>query len=236
MRKDLRTLCTNYHKPAFTLAEVLITLGIIGVVAAMTLPVLIQNHQKQTYVTGLKKGMSVVSNMLRKMVADEGVSELSMTELFTNGVCNYTDSCEDMYGNPSVIANIIPKYLNVIKSCKGSECNIEYITDKYVFDMDNNKVTINSNISKSKMPLRYSSTTVNGFYTSDGMIYYFIPCITEQKDLFVFIDTNGEKGPNEIGRDTFHLRYDLNGKMPESPYFYDESVFYLMQNGYKMDY
>lgn len=36
---------------AFTLAEVLITLGIIGVVAAMTLPTLIQNHQKQVYAT-----------------------------------------------------------------------------------------------------------------------------------------------------------------------------------------
>lgn len=33
-------------KPAFTLAEVLITLGVIGVVAAMTMPVLIQNYQK----------------------------------------------------------------------------------------------------------------------------------------------------------------------------------------------
>ena len=52
-----------YHKikgvdmkqTAFTLAEVLITLGIIGVVAAMTLPSLIANHQKQVYVTGLKK-------------------------------------------------------------------------------------------------------------------------------------------------------------------------------------
>ena len=34
--------CADQHKPAFTLAEVLITLGIIGVVAAMTLPALIQ--------------------------------------------------------------------------------------------------------------------------------------------------------------------------------------------------
>ena len=34
---------------AFTLAEVLVTLGIIGVVSAMTIPTLMQNHQKKTY-------------------------------------------------------------------------------------------------------------------------------------------------------------------------------------------
>lgn len=42
---------------AFTLAEVLITLGVIGVVAAMTLPTLIQNYQEQEYVNKLKKAI-----------------------------------------------------------------------------------------------------------------------------------------------------------------------------------
>ena len=41
-------------KPAFTLAEVLITLGIIGVVASMTIPTLIQNHKKTEVVSKLK--------------------------------------------------------------------------------------------------------------------------------------------------------------------------------------
>ena len=39
----------------FTLAEVLVTLGIIGVVSAMTLPTLVKNHQRQVYVTQLQK-------------------------------------------------------------------------------------------------------------------------------------------------------------------------------------
>ena len=64
-------------KAAFTLAEVLITLGIIGVVAALTLPTLIQNHQKQVYVTQLKKAYSIYSNMFNKMAADQGVTEWS---------------------------------------------------------------------------------------------------------------------------------------------------------------
>ena len=40
---------------AFTLAEVLVTLGIIGVVSAMTVPTLMQNYQRQSYVTQLHK-------------------------------------------------------------------------------------------------------------------------------------------------------------------------------------
>ena len=39
----------------FTLAEVLVTLGIIGVVSAMTIPTLMQNHQRKVYVTQLHK-------------------------------------------------------------------------------------------------------------------------------------------------------------------------------------
>ena len=42
-------------KKSMTLAEVLITLGIIGVVAAITLPTLINNYQNTQYVTSLKK-------------------------------------------------------------------------------------------------------------------------------------------------------------------------------------
>ena len=39
------------HKKAFTLAEVLITLGVIGVVAAMTIPGMITNYQKKTFLS-----------------------------------------------------------------------------------------------------------------------------------------------------------------------------------------
>ena len=46
--------CGNNKKFAFTLAEVLITLGIIGVVAAMTMPSLIANYKKKQAVTQLK--------------------------------------------------------------------------------------------------------------------------------------------------------------------------------------
>jgi len=53
------------RKAAFTLAEVLITLGIIGVVAAMTLPTLVQNHRKQVVETRLAKFYSVMNQAIK---------------------------------------------------------------------------------------------------------------------------------------------------------------------------
>ena len=61
------------------MAEVLITLGIIGVVAAITLPTLIQNYQKQVWVNQLKKEISVMQNAVRSLIATEGVENLSDT-------------------------------------------------------------------------------------------------------------------------------------------------------------
>ena len=81
--KNNEALIGGWHGPrgggkrvAFTLAEVLITLGIIGVVAAITLPTLIQNYQKQVWVNQLKKEVSVLQNAVRTIIATEGVENL----------------------------------------------------------------------------------------------------------------------------------------------------------------
>ena len=66
----------RHHLPrraAFTLAEVLITLGVIGVVAALTLPTLIQNYQKHVAVNRLKVVYNIMSNVIRRAEADFGI-------------------------------------------------------------------------------------------------------------------------------------------------------------------
>lgn len=56
---------TACKKTAFTLAEVLITLGVIGVVAAMTLPTLIQNHKKHVVETRLAKFYTTINQAIQ---------------------------------------------------------------------------------------------------------------------------------------------------------------------------
>ena len=62
-------------KPAFTLAEVLITLGIIGIVAAMTMPSLIQNHQKRVTAERLKKMYTTLRTAIDLAELDNGERE-----------------------------------------------------------------------------------------------------------------------------------------------------------------
>lgn len=59
-------------KKAFTLAEVLITLGIIGVVAALVMPGVIANHKKQKTISGLREIYSILSQAARRAEYDNG--------------------------------------------------------------------------------------------------------------------------------------------------------------------
>ena len=68
---------------AFTLAEVLITLGVIGVVAALTIPSLIAKHQKKVYVTQLQKAYNTVTNAFKLMQAESGSDNLLDSDFIT---------------------------------------------------------------------------------------------------------------------------------------------------------
>ena len=59
-------------KKGFTLAEVLITLAIIGVVAAIAIPSVISNSQQQEFKTGLRKAVSVLNSAITMNMAIDG--------------------------------------------------------------------------------------------------------------------------------------------------------------------
>lgn len=69
-------------KSAFTLAEVLITLAIIGVVAAVSIPSVISNSQQQEFKTGLRKAVSVLNSAITMNMAIEGESPYDNADLF----------------------------------------------------------------------------------------------------------------------------------------------------------
>ena len=64
--------CGCCNRFAFTLAEVLITLGVIGVVAGMTLPNLIHKAQDRAAISQLKKAYSVLNQAFRRAVDEYG--------------------------------------------------------------------------------------------------------------------------------------------------------------------
>ena len=205
-------------KKGFTLAEVLITLGVIGVVAAMTLPTLIQNYKKTVYVNQLKKSYSMWEQTFQKIMADDGVQKLSYTSVWaskgsahcmsSNGSNSYeTDiNCEKFVTN-------LGKYLKIIG------------VEKY-----GNKV------NKLGGGTPYNNENNNSFVLSDGTMIWFDAFFTtnpKSTDVCnqikgfggsmcsyagdIYIDVNGKRGPNTYGRDIFRFTFSDEGKL--YPYY-----------------
>ena len=93
----------------FTLAETLITLGIIGVVAALTIPALITNHQKEVTLNKLKETYSLLGQAFKSATVENGGD---MSYLFTNS----SDTDNQKFAEKFIAKNIIP-YVNVIEDC-----------------------------------------------------------------------------------------------------------------------
>ena len=69
-------------KRGFTLAEVLITLAIIGVVAAISIPSVISNSQQQEFKTGLRKAVSVLNSAITMNMAIDGETPYDNVDLY----------------------------------------------------------------------------------------------------------------------------------------------------------
>ena len=96
------------YKNAFTLAEVLITLGIIGIVAAMTLPTLLNKYNEQVTVTKVKKFYSTINQALLFAVKNNG----------TVDVWDYIEKDEESNSiRSNKLVNYLKPYLKISKDC-----------------------------------------------------------------------------------------------------------------------
>ncbi|MBQ8459248.1 type II secretion system protein [bacterium] len=77
---------TSKAKKAFTLAEVLITIGVIGVVAALTIPALITNINSRRYKSGLKKTISTLNQAVRMSQAKYDFNFADLDNPFAEGM------------------------------------------------------------------------------------------------------------------------------------------------------
>ena len=100
-------------KPAFTLAEVLITLAIIGVVAALTLPSVIQNFKERQYVSQLKKTYSVLQNAFQMAIAEHGTLDQWGLTNTVIGVDEEGNKITDATPGQLIFSYIEP-YLNIV--------------------------------------------------------------------------------------------------------------------------
>lgn len=113
----------SLKRPAFTLADVLITLGIIGVVAAMTMPSLIQNYQVKETVSRLKKFTSIMNNTILMAKNDYGEIDSWDFILSTNDENNNANA-STVEGLDNFIKNICYLILNILNTISSTKVEL----------------------------------------------------------------------------------------------------------------
>ena len=187
----------------FTLAEVLITLGIIGVVAALTIPTIMQSITKKKLETQIKGAYSAIAQTMRAVEADDLGFDMKIVSdekqdstnnwfktyilpyLKTETVCYNKAGCwhkkgtvKDLLGNPSPwdYEAGLGNYIVTFTTAKGAYFNIDGMNS-------------------------YRMKTLFGINTDNlGLVFYF--------------DANGDRKPNVIGKDIYILAYTDKGLVP----------------------
>lgn len=187
----------NFRKIlAFTLVEVLITLGIVGVVAAIVIPTLVVNAQKQEYVSKLRKTYATLNQAFMKYAADQGCSDMTCTGLFSGLIST----------KQTEWSNFATNYLKVAKDCGISSGGGCFPTETYLNQAGT--VTPDSDATIYKVILADGQSVGFHSYADDTLPNCTYLTTDPSNSLnrscgVLLIDTNGAKKPNKAGRDYF---------------------------------
>lgn len=187
----------NKRYVAFTLAEVLITLGIIGVVAAMTLPSLIIGQQKQATATRYQKVYSTLANMVRLSEVDNGPVD--------NWDFGFTPYSTGVGGtNEAFLKIYVLPYLNIAKTCGGTNTGCwatGYIKKPNGDTTGEDRPATDNNFMK--------------YILNDGTCLAIV--FRDDQNVHFYVDLDGIGGQQRVGRDIFI--FTLGNKANYSSYY-----------------
>ena len=190
-------------KFAFTLAEVLITLTIIGVIAALTIPNLIQKYQDEALKTAYKKTYNILNNAYKTVIAETGPLDCYYYSIGnTMNAGQVTKDCSALYNK------LFESALKIAKKCENNAlqngCLPEngYKSSESV-DMGNGMSEEDAN--NNRMGCWYVkgntvNNTLSAVILNDGQIIIY-----RNSWCIMFVDVNGKKGPNKWGYDLFEF-------------------------------
>ena len=174
----------NKYKKAFTLAEVLLTLVIIGVIAAITLPTIIANSKDEEIRALLKKNHSIIAQALHYYYLDFGIipcgqdfDARTFKEVFQTHFNILKDYGWNGYYNSS-------KNYNEYKNYNGTNTLYHYLFDD------------------------------GQFVLNDGSFIMIENPAGSANRVFITVDVNGHgKKPNRLGKDLFMFQVSNEGKL-----------------------
>jgi len=164
------------RKSGFTLAEVLITLGIIGVVAAMTIPSLMNQTGQAEFKTGMKKALSVLNQAVTMNVALDGNDFSALGNVTTTA----TDSLYNMFVTRMNIVATGPANATNMSNMNSANNYVLFFNDGMVISFPNSAKNCNSttpctlvvDVNGIKKPNKLSSATASG--TTAGIYDEFV--------------------------------------------------------------
>lgn len=175
------------QKKAFTLAEILITLTIIGVVAALTIPSLMFSTDEKQAIVGLKKAMSALDQAVDIARTEPKFQPNPKCYVLAENAPDPDDSsqtaqCGDLF-------LYLKNAMQVQKYCKedpiGGECMSEYAETSGCEGWND-------------------FATKKAFMTTDGISYFEYSAADGAS--IIGVDVNGLRGPNKWGFDIFSLQ------------------------------
>ena len=190
-------------KKAFTLAEVLLTLMVIGVIALVTLPTLFANYDEQERISRAKKGYATLANAMTMVKAWGGDYIFDVKN----------DSDENMR---EWYEEFLEPNLQIMKTCYNKAgC----------WNEDNNRNMNGTNVYYNKKGVGIGANIITAVlndgtfinidaYSSGSIWKYFGVDLYTKNGLVVFYDINGAKKPNMVGKDIFVTVFTEDGLVP----------------------
>ncbi len=180
-------------KKAFTLAEVLVTLGIIGVISALIIPAIVQNYRYKLYSTQFKKTVGQLVDAANSVMSEEETNDFYQT---TAGVQKASPSTNFPKGKGPIF--FLDNYFRVArKNCNtGGESGC--LAGSYHSLSGADAGSISANVYCNQL---VSGATVCMEHNNSNHI------------TTVFFDTNGSEAPNTTGLDLFVVDYRSDGSL-----------------------
>lgn len=176
-------------KFAFTLAEVLITLGIIGIIAAIVIPALYSAYQEHVNYTALRKTYATITIAVSKLVYESG-GKLTKAA----------------YPTDELLFSALSQHIAFVKTCNGVNIKGDCWNDAGVNRFDTgaplytDAFWFNGNASGGVLADGTMLIVYGVFQCDDSVIPTGVPECAR-----LLFDVNGAKKPNTLGKDIFEI-------------------------------
>lgn len=175
-------------KLAFTLTEVLIALGIVGVIAVLVIPSIVSHFNERSLGIAENRAQNEIEEALKQYLLTTGATSIDRTPMYS-----YNEPSD--YSSSSLA--FINSYLKVNKTCNKDNASSCFANKYYHYSDGDKKVYTPS--YKGYCAILKSGASL---------------CITpktHEHDVQVLMDTNGKKGPNVYGRDLIEFNIAMAG-------------------------